>query len=161
MRLTDLGALVGGISKENGVTVLAKDGYGMTLSYAQAHGEEFTTFDPATGMEEPPSFPLNVIIAYARNGKPLDPEGEGPLRLEIAQDEAAQLVDGHWTVKWLDRVEVKKATSDWSVVLKGAVDAQLTRLVQVVLIARLSRQRVDRGRRQLWRGYRRLVGSCR
>lgn len=128
VRLTDLGALVGGISKENGVTVLAKDGYGMTLSYAQAHGEEFTTFDPATGMEEPPSFPLNVIIAYARNGKPLDPEGEGPLRLEIAQDEAAQLVDGHWTVKWLDRVEVKKATSDWSVVLKGAVDAQLTRL---------------------------------
>ena len=131
VKLADLADLVGGITKENGVTILAKDGYGMTLSYDQVFQGRFTTFDPATGEEESPTYPLNVIIAYARDGKALDPEGEGPLRLEVAQDKPAQLVDGHWTVKWVDRVEVKKATSDWSVVLKGAVDAQITRLSYV------------------------------
>lgn len=126
--LAEIGRLVGGITEENGVTVLAKDGYGMTLSYDQVFNQEFTTFDPATGDEEPPTEPLTVILAYERNGKLLNPDEEGPLRLEVAQPKGAQLVDGHWTVKWVDRVEVKKATSDWSVVLKGAVSSQITRL---------------------------------
>lgn len=125
--LTELAKLVGGITEANGVTVLAKDGYGMTLSYDQVVNEEFTTFDPATGDEEPASEPLTVILAYEREGKPIDPEEEGPLRLYVAQPEPAQLVDGHWTVKWVDRVEVKQATEDWAVVLKGAVDSQITR----------------------------------
>jgi DMSO/TMAO reductase YedYZ molybdopterin-dependent catalytic subunit len=128
VRLTDLAELVGGISKDNGVTILAKDGYGMTLSYDQVSNEGFTTFDPATGEEEPPSEPLTVILAYERSGKLLDPYEEGPLRLEVAQPEPAQLVDGHWTVKWVDRVEVKAATADWTVKLKGAVDSQITRV---------------------------------
>lgn len=125
--VADLGKLVGGITKENGVTVLAKDGYGMTLSHEQVYDGDFVTFDPATGEEEPASYPLTVILAYEREGKPIDPEQEGPLRLQIAQPEPAQLVDGHWTVKWVDRVEVKAASADWSLVLKGAVDAQITR----------------------------------
>lgn len=125
--LAELGKLVGGITKENGITVLAKDGYGMTLSYEQIYDGDFTTFDPATGEEEPPTYPLTVILAYEREGRPIDPEQEGPLRLQIAQPEPAQLVDGHWTVKWVDRVEVKAATADWSIVLKGDVDAQISR----------------------------------
>lgn len=129
--LAEIGKLVGGITEENGVTVLAKDGYGMTLSYDQVFNQEFTTFDPATGDEESPTEPLTVILAYERNGKLLDPEGEGPLRLQVAQSKGSQLVDGHWTVKWVDRVEVKKATSDWSVVLRGAVSSQITRLSYV------------------------------
>ena len=51
--LTDLADLVGGISEANGVTIVAKDGYGMTFSYRQIAGDGFTTFDPATGEEEP------------------------------------------------------------------------------------------------------------
>jgi len=128
VRLTDLADLVGGISKENGVTLLAKDGYGMTLSYDQVYNEDFTTFDPATGLEEKPTEKLNVILAYEHDGKSLDPDQEGPLRLEVAQDEPAQLVEGHWTVKWVDKVEVKAATADWTVKLKGAVDSQITRV---------------------------------
>jgi DMSO/TMAO reductase YedYZ molybdopterin-dependent catalytic subunit len=128
VRLSDLADLVGGITRDNGVTVLAKDGYGMTLSYDQVFDEQFTTFDPATGDEEPPSEPLTVILAYERDGKLLDPYEEGPLRLQVAQPKAAQLVDGHWTVKWVDTVEVKAATADWTVKLNGAVDSQITRI---------------------------------
>jgi DMSO/TMAO reductase YedYZ molybdopterin-dependent catalytic subunit len=126
--VADLAKLVGGISKDNGVTILAKDGYGMTLSYDQIYSQDFTTFDPATGEEEPPTYPLTVILAYERDGKLLDPDMEGPLRLQVAQPKPAQLVDGHWTVKWADKVEVKAATSDWIVKLNGAVDSQITRI---------------------------------
>ena len=47
------------------------------------HG--FTTYDPATGDEEPPDGELTVIVAYAREGKPLG-EDDGPLRLVVAAD---------------------------------------------------------------------------
>ena len=49
VRLSDLTDLVGGISKANGVTLVAKDGYGMTFSYAQIMDHAFTAYDPATG----------------------------------------------------------------------------------------------------------------
>ena len=110
---------VGGISKANGVTLVAKDGYGMTFSYAQVVGHAFTTYDPATGDEVPPADDLTAIVAYAREGKPLG-EDEGPLRLMVATpDPGGQIVDGHWTVKWLDRVSVTKASADWKVQVEG------------------------------------------
>ena len=127
VKLTDLAGLVGGISEQNGVTVVAKDGYGMTFSYAQAHGREFTTFDPATGDEVVASQPLAMVVAYEREGTPLDPMGEGPLRLVIAQSSLGQVTDGHWAVKWVDRVEVRAASSEWTVNLNGAVRTQITR----------------------------------
>jgi DMSO/TMAO reductase YedYZ molybdopterin-dependent catalytic subunit len=71
VRLSDLTALVGGISRANGVTLVAKDGYGMTFSYAQIMEHAFTAYDPATGAEQTPSKDLTVVIAYAREGKPL------------------------------------------------------------------------------------------
>ena len=52
--LGDLADLVGGITEANGVTIVAKDGYGMTFSYRQIMEDGFTTYDPATGEEEPP-----------------------------------------------------------------------------------------------------------
>ena len=110
---------VGGISRANGVTLVAKDGYGMTFSYAQIVDHAFTTYDPATGDEVPPATDLTVIVAYDHEGAPLG-EDEGPLRLMVASpDPGGQIVDGHWTVKWLDRVSVTKASADWKVQVEG------------------------------------------
>jgi DMSO/TMAO reductase YedYZ molybdopterin-dependent catalytic subunit len=124
--LADLADLVGGLQEDEGVTVLAADGYGMTLSHRQASGEGLTTYDPADGAETPPDQPLTVMVAYQREGKPLG-EDEGPLRLVAGQPEMGQVIDGHWTVKWVTEIEVKKETAPWRVDLVGAVSAQLDR----------------------------------
>jgi DMSO/TMAO reductase YedYZ molybdopterin-dependent catalytic subunit len=123
--LISLADLVGGISKANGVTIVAKDGYGMTFSYGQIVDHTFTAYDPATGDEVTPSTDLTVIVAYDRKGKPLG-EDEGPLRLMVAtRDPGGQIVDGHWTVKWLDRVSVTKASAEWKVQLEGVIPGKL------------------------------------
>ena len=38
-----------------------------------------------------------------------------------------QVIDGHWTVKWVTAVEVKKKMAPWRVALQGAVSARLDR----------------------------------
>ena len=124
--LAELTAQVGGVDRLQGVTVLAKDGYGMTFSSAQAAGGGFTTYDPVTGAERPPATRLTVLIAYARQGKPLDPSQEGPLRLVFAEPKSDTVVDGHWSVRWVDKVEVKKSLGQWSVAVQGATSSTLT-----------------------------------
>jgi DMSO/TMAO reductase YedYZ molybdopterin-dependent catalytic subunit len=125
VRLSDLTGLVGGISRANGVTLVAKDGYGMTFSYAQIMEHAFTAYDPATGAEQTPSKDLTVVIAYAREGKPLGAD-EGPLRLVVGTPKpGGQVVDGHWSVKWIERISVTKASAEWKVQLEGAVPGKL------------------------------------
>jgi DMSO/TMAO reductase YedYZ molybdopterin-dependent catalytic subunit len=124
--LAALADLVGGISRSNGVTILAKDGYGMTFSYRQIMENGFTAYDPATGEEEPASGKLTVIVAYSHDGKPID-EDDGPLKLAVAEDTPGQVVDGHWAIKWLDKVSVTKASAQWKVQLEGAVPGKLDR----------------------------------
>jgi DMSO/TMAO reductase YedYZ molybdopterin-dependent catalytic subunit len=124
--LSDLADLVGGISEANGVTIVAKDGYGMTFSYRQITGDGLTTFDPATGEEEPADGELHVLVAYEHEGEPI-PEDDGPLKIAIAQDTPAQVTEGHWAIKWLREVSVTKASAAWKVQLQGAVPGELTR----------------------------------
>ncbi len=128
--IVELADLVGGISRSNGVTMLAKDGYGMTFSYRQIMESGFTTYDPATGEEEPADGRLTVILAYERDGGPIG-EDDGPLRLAVAQDEPAQVTDGHWAIKWLDTVSVTEASAQWKVQLEGAVPGKLDRAAYV------------------------------
>jgi len=125
VRLSDLTEMVGGITKANGVTLVAKDGYGMTFSYAQIMDHAFTAYDPATGAEQAPAKDLTVVVAYAREGKPLG-EDEGPLRLMVGTPKpGGQVVDGHWSVKWIERISVTKASAEWKVQLEGAVPGKL------------------------------------
>ena len=74
--------LVGGITSSENVTVTGSDGYQVTFTYQQVHGQGLTTFDPKTGATVQPSQPLTVIVAYYCNGTSM-PSGKGPLTVAI------------------------------------------------------------------------------
>lgn len=104
-----------------GVTLTAEDGYSMTYSYEQIANGEFIAYDPAMGSELPEHDPLTAILAYARNGEALDPVQDGTLRLMVVSETNNQVVDGHWTVKWINQVEIQSVGATWSLDLRGAI----------------------------------------
>ena len=110
-----------------GVTLSAEDGYSMTFSYDQVMNGSFTAYDPALGNELKDHDPLIAILAYAKNGQPLDPNEEGTLRLAIVSAKNNEVVDGHWTVKWVNQVEVKPVGQTWILHLHGAMSQPVDR----------------------------------
>ena len=110
-----------------GVAVTAEDGYSMTFSYDQVMNGAFIAYDPATGNELPTHDPLTAIIAYEHNGQPLNTTEEGVLRLVVVGPKNNQVVDGHWSVKWVNQVEAKAVGESWTLDLTGAVDSPVTR----------------------------------
>lgn len=61
--VTALADLVGGLQPGMGVSIVAKDGYAMTMSYEQIAEGDFITYDPGTGDE-------NTIEARCRRSSP-------------------------------------------------------------------------------------------
>jgi DMSO/TMAO reductase YedYZ molybdopterin-dependent catalytic subunit len=110
-----------------GVTLTAEDGYSMTFSYDQVMNGAFTAYDPTLGNELTTHAPLTAIIAYEKNGQPLDQNEEGTLRLVIVSAKNNEVVDGHWTVKWVNRLEVKSVGQTWTLDLQGALSSPITR----------------------------------
>ena len=137
------GRLVGGIDPSNRVTLIGSDGYGMTFCYDQIMRNGFTTYDMATGAEEPPDGTLTAILAYAHDGKPLGAD-EGPLRLVVVQPQADQVIDGHWTVKWIARMRGRQGRGGWK--CSSRAPSPPTRWPAYVncCLAGLSRRRVGR-----------------
>ena len=133
------------------MTLVAKDGYGMTLSYEQIVDHTFTTYDPATGDEEPAADDLTVIVAYERDGEPLG-QDEGPLRLMVAPPNPGAARRRSLDGEVARRVSVTKASAEWTVKLQGAAPTPWTSLLHVVLLARLSRQGLG-GRRHALAGH--------
>ncbi|MFZ1947576.1 MAG: molybdopterin-dependent oxidoreductase, partial [bacterium] len=120
--LKDLPALLGiEFDETMGMTLTAEDGYSMTFSYDQVVSGAFTAYDPATGKELPEHDPLTAIVAYSRDGQPLDPTEDGTLRVQVVSATNNQVVDGHWTVKWMARAEVMSVGADWGLELEGAL----------------------------------------
>ena len=124
VKVTDVAALVGGTNPSSSVTLIGSDGYGMTFSYDQLVRGAFTTYDMASGAQEPPHGTLTPILAYAHGGKPLGAD-EGPLRLVVVEPKVDQVVDGHWTVKWIAKMQIGKAEAPFKVSLAGAVSTTL------------------------------------
>ena len=121
--LTDILKSVGGITPDEAVRISAKDGYSMTMSYKQVtEGAEFPTYDSTTGKEVTPASPITVFIAYEQNGKPID-DTIGPLRLGIIAP--GQVTDGHWWVKWAQKIEVISLQQPWTLSLQGAITASI------------------------------------
>ena len=126
--LKDLVASLGGtFDASMGVTITAEDGYSMTFSYDQIENGAFTAYDPANGNELTQHDPLTAIIAYEHNGQPLDSTSEGTLRLVVISAKNDQVVDGHWSVKWVNKIEVAPVGQTWTLDLSGAITSPVTR----------------------------------
>ena len=117
--LADILEAVGGITSNNAVRISAKDGYSMTMSYKQVtEGSEFPTYDSTSGKEVTPSGKITVFVAYEKDEKPLD-DTQGPLRLGIMAP--GQVTDGHWWVKWAQKIEIISVQQPWTMSLQGVV----------------------------------------
>jgi len=110
--------LVGGVNESNSIRVTAKDGYSMTFTYNQLNGD-FVTYDPTTG-EEVPHGELEMVLAYEEDGKFLTEEHGGPLRLVIVGSEKL-VTEGHYWVKWVNKIEIKSVVEEWTLTLKGSI----------------------------------------
>jgi DMSO/TMAO reductase YedYZ molybdopterin-dependent catalytic subunit len=120
VRLTDLFHEIGGMSASQSVDVQAVDDYGMTLTYGEAATGAFTVYNDVSGAEEAPKVPVSAVLIYERNGQPLSQDDGAPLRLAVCQQEnVGQVADGHWLVKWVDRITLRGAMPDWTVKMYG------------------------------------------
>lgn len=118
---------VGGIGPTNSVEIVASDGYSITYSPNQVIDGEYMTYDVANGDEMETIGKLQTIIAYEREGKPLNVDAEGALRLAVIGESNLQVVDGHWQVKEVSKVVLKEAIEDWVVDFVGAIEAPMDR----------------------------------
>ena len=118
---------MGGMSEDRSVEVLAEDGYSITYSANQLINGEYITYDVSSGDEIETIGALQTIIAYEREGEPLNAESEGQLRLVIIGDSPLQVVDGHWSVKFVNKINLKQAVQDWTVDFIGAIDEPMDR----------------------------------
>ncbi len=119
--LKDLAELIGGMDETKGFNVVAEDGYSITYSYDQLQNGAFIAYDPATGEELKNPVELTAILAYEADGKPFDARQDGILRLAIVSQELKQVTDGHWAVKWVNKLEVKNLGADWVLLVEGAL----------------------------------------
>lgn len=119
--LKDLAELIGGMGETKGFNVVAEDGYSITYSNAQIQDGAFIAYDPASGQELNTPVELTAALIYEADGKPLDPKQDGTLRLAIVSEEATQVTDGHWAVKWINKLEVKNLGADWVLQVEGAI----------------------------------------
>ncbi len=125
--LKDLAAALTSFDEGMGFSVEASDGYAITFSYDQIMNGTFIQYDPGTGDELKSPVPLTAMLAYEMDGQPLDEQKDGVLRLVIVSDEAKQVTDGHWSVKFITKVEVKLLSQDWTLHLEGALAEDMDR----------------------------------
>ena len=67
------------------------------------------------------------FLAYESDGKPLPEDSDGAFRLMVISDKNNQVVDGHWSVKWVTRVEVKSLADEWTLALAGKLSEKMDR----------------------------------
>lgn len=123
----DILETTGAFDETMGVAVVANDGYSITFSYDQVMNGAFVAYDPGTGKELASHDPLTAIVAYEREGEPLDPKQDGTLRLVVVSEKPNQIVDGHWSVKWVSQLVIKSLAEEWTLHLEGAVSEDMDR----------------------------------
>ncbi len=125
--LSDLLNTVGGMTEEHSVEIVAEDGYSITYSPSQIDNGEYITYDVSSGDEMEKIGSLQTILAFERDGEPLNPDMDGTLRLVIIGESPLQVVDGHWSIKYVNKVILKEAIEDWVVDFVGAIDEPMDR----------------------------------
>ncbi len=119
--LKDLAKLAG-MDETAGLNIVAEDGYSITFSYDQITNGTFIAYDPARGDELKTQVPLTAMVAYEMDGKMLDPKQDGTLRLTIVSDKLNQVTDGHWAVKWVNKLEIKPLVMEWKLKAVGGIE---------------------------------------
>ncbi len=66
-------------------------------------------------------------MAFEREGQPLPEDSDGTLRVVIISPKNDQVTDGHWSVKWVVKLEIKPLVADWDVTFKGAITETIDR----------------------------------
>ena len=125
--LLTLAELLGPLDPSLGVNAVAKDGYSITFSYDQLTKGTFVAYDPATGDELKSPGSLTAMLAFEREGQPLNEESDGALRIVIISPKRDQVTDGHWSVKWITKLEVKPLGAEWTLELNGGIAATIDR----------------------------------
>jgi len=125
--LKNLLAKMGEIDDTMGVNIVAEDGYGLSFSYDQIMNGNFIAYDPATGDELRNPVPLEAIIAFEREGEALNKKEDGTIRIAIISEKNNQVTDGHWSIKWVNRIELNSLVKDWGVELSGAITEKVDR----------------------------------
>ncbi len=108
------------------VRVVAGDGYAVTFSSAQIARGGFTVYD-AAGATLAEHGPVSAVLAWERDGRPLDPRAEGTLRLVIVAERAGEVTDGHLSVRDVARLEVLPARGEWTLHLEGGLTEAIDR----------------------------------
>jgi hypothetical protein len=124
--LTDLIKLVHTSDEPVSVQVEAEDGYAISFSSNQLSKGDFITYDPSSG-EQNKIDGLKVILASEQDGQLLNKENDGTLRLQIISEKANQVTDGHWSVKFINRLVIKPLLQEWSLKLEGAIAETIDR----------------------------------
>lgn len=125
--LTELLNQAGGADSTMGIEIEAKDGYAMTFSMEQVENGDFIAYDPGTGDETQSAGKLQVMVAYEMDGKPLDTERDGILRLLVISEKNNQVTDGHWSIKWVRKITIKQLAQEWDLALEGGIVDTLDR----------------------------------
>ncbi len=95
--------LVGGVTSNSTVKIIASDNYTTTYTYEQLNGEGISTYN-STGDSVDPTQDLTVIVAYYCNGTVLT-SNVGPLRMAIVGPEDLYSTSSLWS-KMVVKIEV-------------------------------------------------------
>jgi DMSO/TMAO reductase YedYZ molybdopterin-dependent catalytic subunit len=104
IQLEALLAMVGGMTASDVLLVAAQDGYSSVFDYRQITGE-IDTFEPGT-LRLVPQGAVEFLLIYQQDGEPLSDADGKPLRLGVTNPDGL-LTEGHWWVKWVNRLEVR------------------------------------------------------
>lgn len=95
IQVTDLLALVGGMSAGQTLTVTAQDAYTNTYNFNQVvNGQDFNTYD-AEGNATTATQPLRLVVIYYREGVALGSD-EGPLKIGVLSSEGLATDGNKW-----------------------------------------------------------------
>lgn len=124
----DLVAKLPAFDQTMGLNITASDGYAITYGYDQVmSGAGFIQYDPGTGEELKSPLDVTMILAYEVDGRLLDASQDGNLRVMVVSDQPTQVVDGHWTTKFVVKIEAKALAENWSLRLEGAITDDVDR----------------------------------
>ena len=105
VKMTDLLDLIGGITEENIIKVIASDGYTKVFTYDQIKGKLTVLNRQGKPLEW--SLPLTVVLAYEEAGQLIPVAKGGPLRIAIVGP-GNPITPGKFWVKWVERIEIEE-----------------------------------------------------